>query len=71
MRSMRRGCLALLAAALVLATVSFGTGALFVELHRGGGIRPARLALLGVILLVPLAGAVYLMYLDFRPTRRR
>ena len=70
MKAMPRGCLALLGAALVLITVSFGTGALFVEVHRPGGLRFSRLALLSPVLLVPLIGAVYLMYLEFRPGGR-
>jgi hypothetical protein len=71
MKTMPRGCLALLGAALVLLTVSFGTGALYVELHRASGLRFGRMALLSLVLLVPLAGAAYLMYLEFRPGDRR
>jgi hypothetical protein len=67
---MRRGCLALIGAVLVVVTVAFGTGALYLELHGRGGLHFGRLALLAVILLVPLLGAAYLMYLDFRPDRR-
>ena len=72
MKPMPRGCLALIGAALVLVTVAFGTGALFLELHDANGNfrspRPGRMILLGVVLAVPLAGAGYLMYLEFGST---
>ncbi|HXJ38534.1 MAG TPA: hypothetical protein VNH18_04600 [Bryobacteraceae bacterium] len=68
---MRPGCLALTGALLVLVTVAFGTAALYLELHDPRGhlraVRPGKLLLLAVVLLVPLAGAGYLMYLEWRP----
>lgn len=71
---MRPGCLALIGALLVLVTVAFGTAALYLELHdpRGHPVaaQPGKIALLAVVLLVPLAGAGYLMYLEFRPHDR-
>ena len=67
-----RGCLALIGAVLVLVTVAFGTGALYLELHGANGhiraLRPGRMLLLALILAIPLAGAGYLMYLEFGPT---
>jgi hypothetical protein len=65
--------LALIAAVLVLSTVAFGTGALYLELHDSTGhpapVHPGRLLLLGFVLAIPLAGAGYLMYLEFRRPR--
>ena len=67
---MRPGCLALIGALLVLVTVAFGTAALYLELHdlRGHAkaVQPGKIILLAVVLLVPLAGAGYLMFLEFR-----
>lgn len=75
MTGMRPGCLALIAAALVMLTVAFGTGALYVEMHDAAGhlrsLRLGRGLLLGLILLVPLAGAGYLMYLEFGTRGKR
>lgn len=70
---MRPGCLALIAAVLVLVTMAFGTGALYLETHDSTGhsvpVNPGKLVLLGFVLAIPLAGAGYLMYLEFRRTR--
>lgn len=70
---MRQGCLSLVAAALILFTAGFGTGALYLTLHdsRGHARHPnaGSLALLAVVILIPVAGGSYLIYLDHRTKR--
>ena len=74
-KPLQKGCLAIIAFFLVISTVAFGTGALYMQLHDSRSHprhpKPGKLALLAVVVLVPLAGAGYLMYLDFWPTGRR
>jgi len=71
----RQGCLSLLAAALVLFTVAFATGAVYIEFHDSTGAwrhpRPLGLVLLTIGVVAAFAGAGYMMYLDWRPRDRR